>query len=98
MTGDERSHDHGHARREEVDFKHTARRNKLLGYWAAGLMGLSGDAAEAYAKEVVLADLDEPGDGDVIRKVKGDLDGKGIPASEDQIRAKLAECMIEARR
>lgn len=94
---DQTNLDSHHARREEVDFKLTARRNKLLGLWVADRLGLSGDAAESYAKEVVLADLDEPGVGDLIRKVKGDLEAKSISIDEDQIRAKLTEYTAEVR-
>jgi hypothetical protein len=80
---------------EEMKFKAEARRNKLLGLWAAGLMGKSGDDAAAYAKEVVASDFEEAGDEDVYRKVAGDL---GASASEQTIRAKMAELMIEAKR
>ena len=61
---------------EELQFKATARRNKLLGLWAAELMGLSGEAAEAYAKEVVRSDFEEAGEEDVFRKIRGDFDAK----------------------
>ncbi len=63
---------------QELQFKVTARRNKLLGLWAAAQIGLTDDAADAYAKEVVLADFDEPGDEDVLRKVFNDLSKKGL--------------------
>lgn len=79
---------------EELRFKAFARRNKLLGLWAAELLGKSGSDADAYAKEVVLADFEEAGDHDVIRKVSKDLEGKGI--TEQQIRAKAAELLAEA--
>ena len=78
----------------EMQFKADARRNKLLGRWAAGLMGLEGAAAESYAKEVVKSDFEEAGHEDVYRKVAGDLGGK---ADEATIRAKMAECLIEAK-
>jgi hypothetical protein len=78
----------------EMQFKADARRNKLLGLWAAGLMGKSGDAAAAYATEVVKSDFEEAGDEDVFRKVAGDL---GSKASEDDIRAKMKELMAEAK-
>ncbi len=74
---------------QETLFKATARRNKLLGLWAAGKMGLSGEAAEAYAKEVVKADFEEKGDEDVFRKVKADLDAKNAGVSEHQIRREM---------
>ena len=78
----------------EMQFKAEARRNKLLGLWAAGLLGKSGDDANAYAVEVVKSDFEEAGHEDVVRKVAGDL---GDRASEEQIRAKMAELMIEAK-
>ena len=78
----------------EMQFKAEARRNKLLGLWAAGLLGKSGDDANAYAVEVVKSDFEEAGHEDVVRKVAGDL---GERASEDQIRAKMAEFLIEAK-
>ncbi|WP_281856266.1 DUF1476 domain-containing protein [Litoreibacter halocynthiae] len=78
----------------EMQFKAEARRNKLLGLWAADLMGKSGDDAADYAKEVVRADFEEAGDEDVYRKVAGDL---GDKATETTIRAKMAELMAEAK-
>jgi hypothetical protein len=77
-------------------FKAEARRNKLLGLWAAEKLGVSGDAAAAYAKEVVAADFEEAGDGDVLRKVAGDLAAKGIAVTEAQVRAKMDELMATA--
>lgn len=79
---------------EELRFKAMARRNKLLGLWAAGLLGKSGADAEAYAKEVVLADFEEAGDNDVVRKVVKDLAGKGV--TEQQVRAQMAELLAKA--
>lgn len=84
-----------YAHDEEMKFKAGARRNKLLGLWVAGLLGKSGDAAAAYASEVVAADFEEAGDEDVYRKVAGDL---GDRVDEMTIRAKMAELMIEAKR
>lgn len=84
-----------HAQRQEMDFRVAARRNKLLGLWLAEQLAI-GDA-EAYAKEVVLADLEEPGDEDVIRKVMKDVAARGASISEDQIRNKLAEFLIKAQ-
>ena len=81
---------------EELRFKATARRNKLLGQWVAGRLGKSGAEAEDYAKSVVLADFEEAGDGDVLRKVKGDLEAAGQEASEASIRAKMDELMAKA--
>ncbi|MCU9850414.1 DUF1476 domain-containing protein [Defluviimonas sp. WL0024] len=80
---------------EEMRFKAEARRNKLLGLWAAGLLGKVGEAADAYAREVVLADVEEAGDDDVFRKVYADLEGK---ADGPTIRAKMIELMAEAKR
>jgi hypothetical protein len=79
---------------EELQFKAMARRNKLLGLWAAGILGKSGPDADAYAKEVVLADFEESGDNDVLRKVVKDLAGKGI--SEQQIRGQMGELLAQA--
>ncbi len=81
---------------EELKFKATARRNKLLGLWAAELMGLSGDAAQAYAREVIKADLEEPGEEDVVRKIRRDFDAKGVAQSDHQIRHQMAELMGQA--
>ncbi len=78
----------------QMQFKAEARRNKLLGLWAAELMGKSGDEAEAYAKEVIKSDFQEAGDDDVLRKVAGDLSGK---ASDDEIRQKMTELMSAAK-
>ena len=79
---------------EELRFKAMARRNKMLGLWAAGVLGKTGADAEAYAKEVVLADFEEAGDNDVVRKVTKDLEPKGI--SETQIRAQMTELLAAA--
>lgn len=78
----------------EMQFKAEARRNKLLGLWAAELLGKSGDDAEAYAKEVIRSDFEEAGDEDVYRKVSGDL---GDKADEGTIRAKMTELLAEAK-
>jgi hypothetical protein len=80
---------------EEQRFKAEARRNKLLGLWAASQLGMSSDAASIYAKEVVSADFEEAGDG-VFRKVKGDLDAKGITVTEAELRTKMNELMAQA--
>lgn len=79
---------------EELQFKAMARRNKLLGLWAAEMLGKSGDDANAYAKEVVLADFEEAGDNDVLKKVVKDLEGKGI--TEQQVRTKMNELLTTA--
>jgi hypothetical protein len=76
---------------EELRFKATARRNKLLGLWAAQRLGRTGPEADAYAKSVVLADFEEAGDDDVLRKVKGDLDAAGLAVSEDEVRRVMVE-------
>jgi hypothetical protein len=81
---------------EELRFKANARRNKLLGLWAAGQLGLSGPDADAYAKEVVVADFEEAGDDDVFRKVRKDLDAKGVKQSDEQIRVAMTSLMEEA--
>lgn len=81
---------------EELRFKATARRNKLLGLWAAEKLGLSGASAETYAKEVVASDFEEPGDQDVFRKVRKDFDAKGIAASDDEIRQIMNELLARA--
>ena len=79
---------------EELRFKVMARRNKLLGLWAAGLLGKSGADADAYAKEVVIADLEEAGEEDVVRKLTKDLAGKGV--TDQQIRAQMNELLAQA--
>ncbi|MFC6197380.1 DUF1476 domain-containing protein [Ponticaulis profundi] len=77
-------------------FKATARRDKLLGLWAADLLGYAGQEAEDYAKTVVVADLEEPGDEDVIRKVLGDFEAKGVAKSREDVLAQLKELMLVA--
>ena len=81
---------------EEQRFKATARRNRLLGLWAAEKLGKSGADAEDYAKEVVAADFQEAGDNDVLRKIKGDFDAAGVDQSEHQIRRTMDDLMAEA--
>ncbi|MFN3232468.1 MAG: DUF1476 domain-containing protein [Alphaproteobacteria bacterium] len=82
---------------EELQFKVGARRNKLLGLWAAEIMGLSDDDAAEYAKEVVKADFEEAGHEDVYRKVKGDLDAKHLDISEHRVRKAMDDLLAEAR-
>jgi hypothetical protein len=82
---------------QELEFKAQARRAKLVGLWAAGLIGLSGEEAEAYAKSVVMADLEEAGVEDLFRKIRGDLDMHAVQLSDHQIRAKMDEALEEAR-
>ena len=81
---------------EELKFKASARRNKMLGMWAAEKMGITGPAAEAYAKEVVAADFEEPGDNDVFRKIRKDFDAKGVTQSDHQIRRTMDELLEQA--
>jgi len=81
---------------EEQKFKAEARRNKLLGLWVAEKLGITGDEANAYAKEVVAADFEEAGDGDVMRKVVKDLGAKNVAITEQQIRVKMDELMAQA--
>ncbi len=81
---------------EELRFRATARRNKLLGLWAAAEMGIAGDAAQAYAREVIKADLEQPGEEDVFRKIRKDFDAKGVQQSDHQIRRKMSELMGES--
>jgi len=80
----------------ELEFKATARRNKLLGLWAAEKLGLSGDDADAYAKAVVVSDLEEPGEEDVFRKIRGDFDAKNVDQSDHQIRREMNDFMAVA--
>jgi hypothetical protein len=81
---------------QELRFKATARRNRLLGLWAAEKLGLEGAEAEAYAKTVVSADFAEPGDEDVFRKVRADFDAKKVDQSDHQIRRTMQELMTRA--
>ncbi|HMM15666.1 MAG TPA: DUF1476 domain-containing protein [Parvibaculum sp.] len=82
----------------ELQFKATARRNRLLGLWAAELLGLTGDAAAEYAQEIVKVDLQEVGDEDVFRKLRADFDAKGVAQSDHQIRRAMDEYLAEAVR
>jgi hypothetical protein len=94
----ERAFENMYARDQEMQFKITARRNRLLGAWAAELMGLTEVEADAYAKDVVRADFEEAGDEDVIRKLLGDLTSAGVDVDDARIRAMLDEKQVEARR
>lgn len=100
MVKDEKAqlHEKDHAMRHEQAFKVTARRNKLLGLWAATQFGLAGAEAEAYAKEVVMADFEEAGDADLVRKVLKDFAGRQIAINEAKLREKMVELLEEARR
>lgn len=81
---------------EELKFKATARRNKLLGLWAAEKLGKTGDDAESYAREVVVSDIEEAGEEDVFRKVRRDFDAAGVDQSDHQIRRTMAELLDQA--
>ncbi|MGB3795266.1 MAG: DUF1476 domain-containing protein [Alteraurantiacibacter sp.] len=94
----ERGEEAKYAMDEETAFKVAARRNRLLGEWAAGLMDLTPEETDSYKKAVVQADFEEAGDEDVIRKVLGDLTQAGCDVDEAGVRAKLEEKAIEARR
>ncbi len=83
---------------KELEFKAEARRNKLLGLWLAEKYGLEGDKAAAYAKEVVIADLDEPGIEDIMRKVMADIAARGANVTEQQVRDKIVELLPVAIR
>ncbi|MGZ0188437.1 MAG: DUF1476 domain-containing protein [Alphaproteobacteria bacterium] len=82
---------------QELQFKVTARRNRLFGDWAAGEMGLAGDALTAYAKDVVASDFERPGDEDVLEKVQGDLKAAGIELDNARLRQKMNELLVEAK-
>jgi hypothetical protein len=94
----ERAFETKYARDQDMQFRIVARRNRLLGQWAANLMGLSQAEADAYASDVIRADFEEAGDEDVIRKVLGDLTSAGIDCDEGRIREALAHKTVEARR
>jgi len=83
---------------QETQFKVTSRRNKMLGLWAAKQMGLSGAAAEDYATSVVMADMEKPGDDDVVAKVMKDLGAKGVAVSEHRVRAEMQALLSVARK
>lgn len=94
----ERAFEAQYARDEDMQFRIIARRNRLLGEWAAGLMGLTDVEAASYAKDVVRADFEEAGDEDVIRKLLGDLTSAGIDIDDGRIRDALGHKTVEARR
>src|SRR5688500_15029783 len=94
----ERAFEAKYARDEDIAFRIIARRNRLLGEWAARLMGLSEAETDAYAKEVIRADFEEAGDEDVVRKLLGDLTGAQIDITEDKIRETIGHKTIEAKR
>lgn len=82
---------------QDLQFKVEVRRNKLLGLWVAELLGKSGDEADAYAKEVVSSDFEEPGDADVVRKIQGDVSAAGADLSEHRLRKKMDELLAVAK-
>ncbi len=94
----ERAEEAHFAHDEEMQFRITARRNKLLGQWAAERMGLSAAETDAYAKSVVQADFEEAGDEDVIRKLLGDLTSAGVETDEAEVRAALKDKAVDAKR
>ena len=94
----ERGFEAKHARDEDLAFRIIARRNRLLGEWAARLMGLSEEETSAYAKEVIRSDFEEAGDEDVIRKLLGDLTSAQVDVDDAKIREALAHKTVEAKR
>jgi hypothetical protein len=94
----ERAFETKFARDEEMAFRVTARRNKLLGHWAARLMKLTPEEAEGYARAVVQAEFEEAGDEDVVRKLVGDLIAAGVEVDEATVRTALEDQAVEARR
>lgn len=82
---------------QEQEFKASARRNRALGEWAAGLMGLAADNVAEYAQAVVKSDFEQPGEDDVLRKVFEDLKGSGVAVTEGDVRMKMAELLAQAR-
>ncbi|GHA14231.1 hypothetical protein GCM10007989_06120 [Devosia pacifica] len=92
-----KSHEAKFAHDAELRFKAEARRNKLLGIWAAELMGLEGQEAKAYAAQVVASDFEEAGEEDVFRKVSGDLKAKNVDVSDETIRQKMAQLVTQAQ-
>ena len=94
----ERAFEAGFAHEQEMAFRVTARRNRLVGTWAAGLMGLTAEETDAYAKAVVQADFEEAGDEDVIRKLLGDLVSAQVDVDEAKVRTALTDATVEARR
>ena len=94
----ERAFETKYARDEEMAFRVVARRNKLVGQWAAAKMKLTPEEADAYSKAVVQADFEEAGDEDVMRKLLGDLTAAGVETDEGSVRRALEEAMVDARR
>ena len=96
MKDREKAFENKFAHDAELKFKAEARRNKLLGLWAAELLGKTGEEAETYAKSVILADFEEAGDDDVFRKVRADFDSAGVEQSDHQLRRKMDELLVIA--
>ncbi|MGJ3232478.1 MAG: DUF1476 domain-containing protein [Oceanicaulis sp.] len=94
----EKAYENKYAHDQEQEFKAVARRNKLLGLWAAELMGMDETASLEYAKAVVKADFEEAGHEDVFRKIRGDFDARGVEQSDHQIRHKMEQLLEEARK
>jgi hypothetical protein len=93
-----KNRDGEHAHRQETDFKLQARRNRLFGLWAAGELGLSGDEAASYAREVVLADLEEPGEEDMFRKVRADFERHGKQVTMRELSERLMDALHDAQK
>ena len=91
------SHEVDHALKAELEFKASARRNKLLGYWLADRMGLGEAEAEEYAKQVIRSDLEEPGEENVVRKVMADIKEKGLAVTEGMLRQEMEHLLRVAR-
>lgn len=83
---------------QDLQFKATARRNKMLGQWAAAKLGKTGPDAEAYAKSVLMADFEEAGDDDVLRKVRGDLQAAGLAVTDAEIRTQMEGLLVDAKK
>ena len=94
----ERAFENQFAHDQEMAFRITARRNRLIGEWAANLMGLTAAETDSYAKSVVQADFEEAGDDDIVRKLLGDLTSAGVDTDEARIRGALDDKLVEARR
>ncbi|MDP6642754.1 MAG: DUF1476 domain-containing protein [Rhodospirillales bacterium] len=90
-------HEAVHALKQELEFRAEARRNRLLAAWAAERFGLDGDAVDAYVKEVIASDLEEPGDADVVRKVLADFADNGLDMDEAALKEQMEAMMEEAR-
>lgn len=93
----EKSFEKKFERDQDLQFKVTARKNKMLGLWAAGLMGKTGADAEAYAKDVVMADFEKPGDDDVIQKLVKDLSAAGKPTDDHAVRKQAERLLADAK-